>query len=338
MHIQIFEAGKSRGNRAVDVQLEVQHATLRIGGAAGLEVTVPGLAEAGHLAEIRVAAGLAEMRNVSGDVKVAGRPLAKGQTISLGPELLLTVDGKDLVYRSQHSDGGIVINETTGQATGRASAGDSPSVAASDLLQEVYAALGVPDQNPAVVVYDADGRVVKRVDLVPPRERCTVGRHPDSNVVLYQQGVSKNHLEVRRDGLGFLAEDLGSRNGTLLNGSPLRGKQRIKSGDRLQVASFIIRFVDPKATGDLASSVPDLDRLTNARAGHVHVRVGQGGPVEHTVPMNATTDPLGDIAALDAEEGSGGGGGGKLGLLIAGVVVASVAVLGGLIYVIVQAL
>ena len=46
----------------------------------------------------------------------------------------------------------------------------------------------------------------------------TIGRHPDSNLVLADPNVSRNHAEIRPQGDRFAVVDLGSTNGTRVNG------------------------------------------------------------------------------------------------------------------------
>ncbi len=70
--------------------------------------------------------------------------------------------------------------------------------------------------------------------------RFVIGRQPDCQLRLGSPLVSKLHAAIdRRDGRTFLV-DLGSTNGTVLNGRPLRGKEaEIHDGDRIQVGPAI---------------------------------------------------------------------------------------------------
>lgn len=49
-----------------------------------------------------------------------------------------------------------------------------------------------------------------------------VGKSPDSDLVLRDSTVSRNHCEIVRDAKGFLLRDLGSTNGTLIDGAEVR--------------------------------------------------------------------------------------------------------------------
>lgn len=65
----------------------------------------------------------------------------------------------------------------------------------------------------------------------------TVGRHPDSDIFLDDITVSRRHAELRRDDNGFSVHDVGSLNGTYVNGRRVED-QVVTTGDELQVGKF----------------------------------------------------------------------------------------------------
>jgi hypothetical protein len=69
----------------------------------------------------------------------------------------------------------------------------------------------------------------------------TVGRMPESNIVLADPNVSRNHAEVRPQGTGFVVVDLDSTNGTRVNGVRVRD-QALTDGDELSFGNTRIRF------------------------------------------------------------------------------------------------
>ncbi len=71
--------------------------------------------------------------------------------------------------------------------------------------------------------------------------RFTIGRSSQSSLCLPIGNVSKNHAEIRWDGRQLKLRDLGSTNGTFVNGERVRGKVSIKNGDLLQFASVVFR-------------------------------------------------------------------------------------------------
>ncbi len=68
-----------------------------------------------------------------------------------------------------------------------------------------------------------------------------VGRLPECDVVLNDPNVSRRHAELRRSGEGVVVTDLGSTNGTRVNGVPVRERQ-LASGDEITVGSSSLVF------------------------------------------------------------------------------------------------
>lgn len=79
-----------------------------------------------------------------------------------------------------------------------------------------------------------------------------IGRADDNDVAVDDRWVSRYHAEVRHDAGGFRVMDLGSKNGTFVNGRRITGPTPLSDGDLLQVAPLIkLTFVDYGATAPL---------------------------------------------------------------------------------------
>jgi hypothetical protein len=104
----------------------------------------------------------------------------------------------------------------------------------------------------AISVADArrHGLAHERVELVlgdepqalEGRGPWTVGRSQDNDVVVNDPNVSRRHARLMRSENGFIVEDLGSTNGTLLDGAPI-DRERIEDGDELTFGQSVARFV-----------------------------------------------------------------------------------------------
>lgn len=69
-----------------------------------------------------------------------------------------------------------------------------------------------------------------------------MGRMPGCEVVLADPNVSRRHAEVRASGTGWVVVDLGSTNGTKVNGIAVAGTQTLRSGDQIRVGATDLRF------------------------------------------------------------------------------------------------
>jgi len=83
-----------------------------------------------------------------------------------------------------------------------------------------------------------------------------VGRGDDCHVVIDDRRVSRHHARITQMEDGYVLEDLGSKNGTFLNGQPLTTPAMLQDGDEVGIA-FAARmaFVDTGATAPLLFDV-----------------------------------------------------------------------------------
>ena len=74
-------------------------------------------------------------------------------------------------------------------------------------------------------------------------DELTVGRGWDNDVVLPDISVSRRHALLRRHGAGYLLLDLGSGNGTRVNGWMV-AKARLRNGDEIALGDSVVQFVE----------------------------------------------------------------------------------------------
>ncbi len=104
-------------------------------------------------------------------------------------------------------------------------------------------------------------------------EATTVGRGRDAQMRVDDVGISRLHAQIVKRGNDFVLEDLGSRNGTFLNGRLVESPTRLSGGDRIQVGpSVILRFTLVDETEEAlarqlyeASTRDGLTRVYNRR-------------------------------------------------------------------------
>ena len=90
---------------------------------------------------------------------------------------------------------------------------------------------------------------------IRPGGRIAIGRGKDCELVLFTDSASRRHAEVYPEGADFYVRDLGSKNGTYLNGEKLERAHELRPGDRIGVGSCAITFC--RIEGSLASFLSD---------------------------------------------------------------------------------
>lgn len=74
-----------------------------------------------------------------------------------------------------------------------------------------------------------------------------VGRHPNNAIQLLDTIVSKEHCIIERDGPSMLLRDLGSMNGTYVNGERVAGSRVLRLGDEIRLGRTTFQFDDGSA-------------------------------------------------------------------------------------------
>ena len=93
----------------------------------------------------------------------------------------------------------------------------------------------------------------------------TIGRDISSDIVINDAEVSRRHVRLRMDAGGFVVEDIGSTNGTFVNGQRLMGPHLLRSGELILLGENVglifeaVQF-DPDAT-IAASNIPSLPQM-----------------------------------------------------------------------------
>src|SRR6476661_10560469 len=72
----------------------------------------------------------------------------------------------------------------------------------------------------------------------------SLGRHPNNSIQLLDKIVSKEHCILEQRDSGFVLRDLGSLNGTYVNGERVRGELMLRHGDEIALGSTRARYDD----------------------------------------------------------------------------------------------
>ena len=84
-----------------------------------------------------------------------------------------------------------------------------------------------------------------------------LGRAPDAEIWVDVAGVSRRHACIRVDGPQASVEDLGSKNGTFLNGQPVREPAALADGDQIRLGAVVITFRIPPPPESTDTVLPE---------------------------------------------------------------------------------
>lgn len=90
----------------------------------------------------------------------------------------------------------------------------------------------------------------------------TVGTLESNDVVVDADGVSRVHAVFERFGDAWCVRDLGSRNGTFVNGGRIIGEQPLHSGDEILLGRLRLLFRGPAARGKQTAAIAEAPPLT----------------------------------------------------------------------------
>jgi len=89
------------------------------------------------------------------------------------------------------------------------------------------------------LVLSLDGVVLREVTLT--KDRTTIGRRSHNDIVIDNLAVSGEHAVMIANGEDTYLEDLGSTNGTTVNGQPIK-KHLLQSGDTVEIGKYRLRY------------------------------------------------------------------------------------------------
>lgn len=104
--------------------------------------------------------------------------------------------------------------------------------------------------------YAGSARLRAHDDVVQPEEfvlsgaSCRIGRDAKNDIVIDRGAVSRKHALIEHHNNHFVLRDIGSSNGTFVNGHRLSGDHQLRNSDRIGLGSPqpLLEFVDQETT------------------------------------------------------------------------------------------
>ena len=129
----------------------------------------------------------------------------------------------------------------------------------------------------AKLIMSLDGAVIREVPL--EKERFTIGRKAHNDVQIDNLAVSGEHALIVTILADSFLEDMGSTNGTLVNGNPVK-KHILQNNDVIEIGKYKLKYVSEQGG---QTSVADFEKTMVLRA-----------PVAGQRPMMAPPQSFGD--------------------------------------------
>ena len=94
-----------------------------------------------------------------------------------------------------------------------------------------------------------------------------IGREASNGLALDDEQASRRHARVSAQGDSAVLEDLGSTNGTYLNGQPIEGTRTVRPGDKVRVGLTVLELRSAQDVQRQPSAVLPVPQVTDVGAG-----------------------------------------------------------------------
>jgi pSer/pThr/pTyr-binding forkhead associated (FHA) protein len=137
------------------------------------------------------------------------------------------------INREQLEEGGVTEEKT--------------AIVARKMVQNIFENSNESAEVPHLVVMNGSLKG-KNIAFGPDVTEVVFGRGENCDVRLEDVNVSRRHAIVSREWNEFFVEDLGSKNGVILNGKKTSGKTRLSNNDEIDLGAIRLIFVDQQSS------------------------------------------------------------------------------------------
>jgi pSer/pThr/pTyr-binding forkhead associated (FHA) protein len=145
---------------------------------------------------------------------------------------------------------------------------------------------------PAKLILSMDGLVLKEIALT--KERTTIGRKPHNDIQIDNLAVSGEHAVIVTILNDSFLEDLGSTNGTLVNGQPIK-KHFLQTNDVVELGKYKLKYINDQGQKSVAPQ--DFERTMVLRPGAVPRADPPKPATSQAVPTMGASQPTPTMGA-----------------------------------------
>jgi pSer/pThr/pTyr-binding forkhead associated (FHA) protein len=144
----------------------------------------------------------------------------------------------------------------------------------------------------AKLILSMDGLVLKEINLT--KERTTIGRKPHNDIQIDNLAVSGEHAVIVTILQDSFLEDLGSTNGTVVNGQSIK-KHFLQNSDIIELGKYKLKYVSESLVGQAKAA--DFEKTMVLRPGTAKAMAsGFAPPPATAAPAPAAAKTFGDTA------------------------------------------
>jgi len=149
----------------------------------------------------------------------------------------------------------------------------------------------------AKLILSMDGLVLKEINLT--KERTTIGRKPHNDIQIDNLAVSGEHAVIVTILQDSFLEDLGSTNGTVVNGQAVK-KHFLQNNDIIELGKYKLKYVNETPAG--VAKAADFEKTMVLRPGAIKpmpapAAPAYAAPAAAAAPAPAAAKPFGDTVA-----------------------------------------
>jgi len=157
------------------------------------------------------------------------------------------------------------------------------------------------------LILSLEGSVIREIPL--NKERITIGRKPQNDIQIENLAVSGEHARIMTILNDSFLEDLGSTNGTLVNGNPIK-KYILQDNDVIEIGKYKLKYfaAAPAAQTTTRTPAEDMDKTMVLRApAGARTQAAPAGPAAPAAAAPPKPAAAPSLAAIQILNGPGAG-------------------------------